>query len=196
MEGATPSQIDRAMTTWGMAMGPVSVTDLTGIDIGSKARMENPVKNDDPLFFRASDLMVEQGRLGQKTSAGFYQYIGGIKQVDPEVDKLIRSEAEDMGVTQRQISNEEIQERLSLTLINEGAQILEEGIASRASDIDVIWVNGYGFPRWRGGPMCYVNESGLHNIYQQILKYKELLGGTYWTPAPLLQQLVETGKSF
>lgn len=196
MEGATPSQIDNAMTSWGMAMGPVSVTDLTGIDIGYKARKENPVKNQDPLFFRASDLMVENNRLGQKTSTGFYQYVDGVKQYDPEVEILLRAEAENLNVIQKKITNEEIQERLILTLINEGAKILEEGIASRASDIDVIWLNGYGFPRWRGGPMWYANKMGLDNIYQKLLEYQQQFGENYWTPAPLLKQLAGEDKVF
>lgn len=196
LEGATPAQLDKAMTDWGMAMGPASVTDLTGIDIGYKARRERPNPVEDPLFFRASDLMVENERLGQKTSAGFYKYVDGVKQDDPEVETLLKSEALRLGIAQREITTEEIQERLSLTLINEGAKILDEGIAARAGDIDVIWLNGYGFPRWRGGPMCYASELGLDHVYSRLCHYKDQFGEEYWSVAPLIEELAENGESF
>ena len=196
LEGATPAQIDQAMLDWGMAMGPASVTDLTGIDIGYKARRERPDPVQDPLFFRASDLMVEHERLGQKTAKGFYRYSEGKKQDDPEVESLLKAEAQKLDVPQRSMTTEEIQERLSLTLINEGAKILQEGIAARASDIDVIWLNGYGFPRWRGGPMCYADEVGLKQVQAGIVKYQQIYGDRYWSMAPLIEKLCKEGGSF
>ena len=163
LEGATPEQVDLAMEVWGMAMGPFAVADLSGIDIGYKARRENLNRPSDPSFFRPADLLVEQGRLGQKVEAGFYAYIDGKRQPDPEVVKLIIEEAQRLKISQRKISSEEIQQRLIAALINEGKKILSEGIAERASDIDVIWLNGYGFPRYRGGPMYFSEVCGLEN---------------------------------
>lgn len=164
LEGATPEQIDKAMTDWGMAMGPFAVNDLSGIDIAYKARRENPHLPDDPCYFRPADLMVEAGRLGQKTGAGFYHYSAatGERQADPDAIELIRNEAIKLGVPQREnITDAEIQQRLVMALIQQGKALLKRGIASRASDLDVIWLNGYGFPRFRGGPMCYAEEMGL-----------------------------------
>lgn len=196
LEGATPSQVDSAMINWGMAMGPAAVTDLTGIDIGYKARRERPDPITDPLYFRVSDLMVENDRLGRKSGAGFYRYDEGKKQEEAVVTELIKQEAEKYGVAQRDFTEEEIQQRLIFALINEGAKILEEGIATRASDIDVVWMNGYGFPRWRGGPMCYADEVGVDTVYQQVLDYDNNSSGAYWSPSPLLKQLAEDKKSF
>ncbi|ETN92168.1 Fatty acid oxidation complex subunit alpha [Gammaproteobacteria bacterium MOLA455] len=159
LEGATPEQVDQAMEDWGMAMGPFAVADLSGIDIGYKARRENPHRPSDPSFFRPADLLVQQGRLGQKTEAGFYAYPGGKKQPDPEVIQLIIEEARRLKIPQRIIRPGDIQRRLITALIKEGEKILEQGIAVRAADIDVIWLNGYGFPRYRGGPMYFANSS-------------------------------------
>lgn len=155
LEGASPAQIDTAMVDWGMAMGPLAVNDMSGIDIGYQARHGNKERfADDPLYFRAADLMVEAGRLGCKTGAGFYRYEGSTKIADPLTKKIIAEEAQRLGIQQRDdFSDEEIQSRLILALVNEGNKILNEGLVSRASDIDVIWLNGYGFPRFRGGPM-------------------------------------------
>ncbi|MEM8496828.1 MAG: 3-hydroxyacyl-CoA dehydrogenase NAD-binding domain-containing protein [Pseudomonadota bacterium] len=196
LEGATPSQIDQAMQEWGMAMGPLSVTDMSGIDIGYKARRERDDPPDDPLFFRAADLMVEHQRLGQKTSAGFYDYADGKKLDDAVSVKLLQVEAEERGIKARDIDVEEIQQRLILALINEGARILEEGIAIRASDIDVIWLNGYGFPRWRGGPMCYADEIGLENVVSRIDEiHSQTVGAakSYWQAANILRELAASG---
>lgn len=196
LEGATPSQIDQAMQQWGMAMGPLSVTDMSGIDIGYKARRERDDPPDDPLFFRAADLMVEHDRLGQKTSAGFYDYTNGKKLDDTAAVQLLQREASERGIVARDISVEEIQQRLILALINEGARILEEGIAIRASDIDVIWLNGYGFPRWRGGPMCYADEVGLDNVVVQIDQIHSQADGAakdYWQAASILRELASAG---
>lgn len=161
LEGATPEQVDRAMEEWGMAMGPFAVADLSGIDIGYKARRENPQGPSDPNFFRPADLLVEQGRLGQKTKSGFYAYIEGKRQPDPDVVQLIVEEAQRLNIPQIKISSEEIQRRLISALITEGEKILQQGIAERAGDIDVIWLNGYGFPRYRGGPMYFADTCGF-----------------------------------
>lgn len=196
LEGATPSQIDQAMQQWGMAMGPLSVTDMSGIDIGYKARRERDDPPDDPLFFRAADLMVEHQRLGQKTSAGFYDYANGKKLDDTASVELLQAEARERGIKARDIGVEEIQQRLILALINEGARILEEGIAIRASDIDVIWLNGYGFPRWRGGPMCYADEIGLEDVIALIDEIHAQADGaakSYWQAANILRELASSG---
>lgn len=189
LEGATPQQIDNAMESWGMAMGPLSVMDLSGLDIGYKARRENPDRPDDPNFFRPADLLVEMERLGRKSGAGFYRYDpeSGAKNVDDEVIEIIRDEAKQLGVEQRKVSDEEIQQRLIYALINEGAKILEAGIALRASDIDVIWLNGYGFPRYRGGPMHYALEIGLGKVLDGIKNFQKQNGKRYWQAAALLE---------
>jgi len=161
LEGATPEQVDKAMEAWGMAMGPFAVADLSGIDIGYKARRENPSRALGPGFFRPADTLVEHNRLGQKTGAGFYRYVDGKRQSDPDVVELIIQEAQGLGIVQRNISATEIQQRLISSLISEGKKILALGIAQRAEDIDVIWLNGYGFPRYRGGPMYFADKVGF-----------------------------------
>ncbi len=190
LEGATPQQIDLAMENWGMAMGPFAVNDMSGIDIGYKARRENPNLPNDPRYFRPADIMVEAGRLGRKSNAGFYRYDAADerRQPDPVVADMIRAEAKKLGVSQRKnISNEEIQQRLIFALVNEGANILDEGIANRAGDIDVIWINGYGFPRHRGGPMYYANQLGLGNVLAGIKKFQQQCGNEYWQPSFLFE---------
>ncbi|MRI33613.1 3-hydroxyacyl-CoA dehydrogenase [Endozoicomonas sp. OPT23] len=183
LEGATPEQIDHAMESWGMAMGPLAVNDMSGIDIAYKARRENPNLPDDPRYFRAADLMVENGRLGRKTSAGFYKYVDGKSLNDPDVEDILTRESVRLNIIQRAISNTEIQNRLIFALINEGARILEEGVVNKASDIDVIWLNGYGFPRFRGGPMQYAKELGLGKVKQTLQGFEETMGAKYWKPA-------------
>jgi len=198
LDGASPARVDDAMTSFGMAMGPLAVADLTGLDIGYRARRENPNPSTDPSYFRPADALVEAGRLGQKTGVGFYSYPEGSRRGVPDerVHSLIRAEAERLGVVQREIGEAEIQDRLIMALVNEGAKILEEGIARRASDIDVIWLNGYGFPRYRGGPMHYADTLGLDAVLAKIESFMKLAGDRYWTPAPLLIRLREEGKSF
>ena len=192
LEGASPAQVDEAMQAWGMAMGPLAVNDLSGIDIAYRARRENSGRfADDPLYFRPADLMVEAGRLGRKTDAGFYRYEKGQKRADPSVMAMLRAESERLGIQRRDdISDEEIQNRLIFALINEGGKILEEGMASRASDIDTIWLNGYGFPRFRGGPMCYADEIGLDQVIAAMRKFESRLGPRYWAVSPLLEELL------
>ena len=205
LDGASPRQIDQAMRDWGMAMGPLAVLDMSGIDIGYRARQENRQRfAHDPLYFRAADMLAESGRLGRKTGCGFYSYQNGSQEDDPEVLQLIAAEAQRLGVQQRSdISQAEIQHRLILALINEGAHILDEGIARRASDIDVIWLNGYGFPRFRGGPMCYADELGLDEVISKIQAFNDQTDdqtdaqsdSSNWQPASLLGKLQSQGHS-
>jgi 3-hydroxyacyl-CoA dehydrogenase len=189
LEGAAPDRIDRVLEAWGMAMGPNAVGDLAGLDVGYRARRERVNAPNDPAYYRPSDLLVEHGRLGQKSGRGFYRYDGTRKRTpDPEVVTMIRVEAERLGITQRDITDTEIVERCILALVNEGAKLLEEGIAASPADIDVIWCNGYGFPRTRGGPMFYADTTGLRAVCEP--------GSKYWTPAPLLVRLAEEGRTF
>ena len=162
LQGATPERIDRALEEWGMAMGPNAVGDLAGLDIGYRVRRERKDRPDDPCYFRVADLLVEMGRLGQKTGKGYYLYdqASRTRTPDPQVERLIRAEAQRLGVAQREMTDQEIVDRCIGALIDEGAQLLREGIAASADDIDVIWCNGYGFPRTRGGPMFYARTLG------------------------------------
>jgi 3-hydroxyacyl-CoA dehydrogenase len=197
LEGASPDQIDTAMKNWGMAMGPLAVNDMSGIDIAYKARQENPMLKKDSLYFRAADLMVEAGRLGRKTGAGFYRYDSDTNkaQIDESVLAMFANEAQMLGVVQRgDITEKEIQNRLVFALINEGARILSEGIATRASDIDAIWLNGYGFPRHLGGPMCYADEIGIDKVVAGIKVYQQQGSGLYWHTAELLERLIVSGE--
>jgi 3-hydroxyacyl-CoA dehydrogenase len=196
LEGATPAQIDSALEAFGMAMGPNAVGDLAGLDIGVAARRAWRDRPDDPRFYRISDALVEHGWLGQKTRRGFYLYDPGSRQREesPEVLAVIRAEAVRLGVAPREVSRDEIVERCIYSLINEGARILEEGIASRASDIDVIWCNGYGFPRARGGPMHYADSVGLEHVLTVMRRLRREHGDRYWTAAPLLERLERDGR--
>jgi len=198
LEGALPEQIDRALEAFGMAMGPNAVGDLAGLDIGYQVRREWRDRPDDPRFYRVSDLLVEQGRLGQKSGRGFYRYEPDARRgtPDPEVAALIRGEASRLGITQRVVGDAEIVERCMLALVNEGARILGEGIAARSTDIDVIWCNGYGYPRQRGGPMFYADTLGLPHVLDRIHYFAAALGGRYWQPADLLERLARSGGSF
>jgi 3-hydroxyacyl-CoA dehydrogenase len=203
LEGARPEQIDRVLYDFGMPMGPLAMNDLAGIDIGAKIRAERRLNGTLPPDERlglVADQLVAMGRCGQKTSAGFYRYETGsrIPIPDPEVQALIQREAGRLEIEQREISDDEILKRCIYPLINEGARILEEGIAQRASDIDVVWINGYGFPPYRGGPMFYADSIGAKMIYEQICSYRDTLGNDfgYWEPAPLLEKLALEGGKF
>jgi len=198
LEGVAPERIDRVLEEWGMALGPNAVGDLAGLDVGYRARRERKDPLADPRYYRVSDMLAQLGRHGQKTGRGFYLYEEGSRQrrPDPEVPALIRAEARRLGVAQRDISDTEIVERCIYALVNEGARILGEGIAASASDLDVIWVNGYGFPRTRGGPMFHADTVGLPRVLEAIRRYEREHGSPAWAPAPLLMDLVETGDSF
>ncbi len=198
LEGARPETIDKALVEFGMAMGPNAVGDLAGLDIGYQVRREWQGKPDDPRFYRASDLLAELGRFGQKTGRGFYRYDGpgGERTPDPEVTDLIRAEAARLGVAPRSHSPNEIVTRSILALVNEGARVLDEGIAESPADIDVIWCNGYGFPRHRGGPMFYADTVGLPAVLESIRALGREHGERYWTPAPLLVTLAGEGATF
>ena len=198
IEGATPEQVDSAMEEWGMAMGPLAVFDLAGLDVGYKARQGLPeAERGDPRAFSVADALVEMGRLGQKTAAGFYRYDPDTRQrtSDPEVLALIEREAAALGVERREIDAREIVDRLLLALVNEGMNILDEGIAQRPGDIDVVYVYGYGFPAWRGGPMHYADATGLAQVHERVCEFRQRFGAENWTPAPLLVRLVEAGET-
>lgn len=196
LEGATADRIDRVLEEWGMAMGPNAVGDLAGLDVGYRARRERKDPPTDPRYWRVADRLAEMGRFGQKTGRGFYRYDGDVRTPDPEVAALARAEAQRLGVTPREITDQEIVERCIYALVNEGAYILQEGAAGCAADIDVIWVNGYGFPRSRGGPMFYADAVGLPQVVESMRRLAETVGSQYWTPAPLLEDLASTGDSF
>jgi 3-hydroxyacyl-CoA dehydrogenase len=198
IEGATPEQVDTAMEAWGMAMGPLAVFDLAGLDVGYKARQGLPEQErGDPRAFRVADALVEMGRLGQKTGAGFYRYDPETRRrsSDPEVQALIEREAAALGVERRQIDAQEIVDRLLFALVNEGMNILDEGIAQRPGDIDVVYVYGYGFPAWRGGPMHHADAVGLPQVLARVRQFEQRFGARNWTPAPLLERLAETGQT-
>lgn len=201
LEGAQPSQVDRALESWGMAMGPCAVMDLAGQDVSFLTRDQNrDLLPDDPRYCIPGDLMHKAGRFGQKTGQGFYQYPDGrVRQDDPSVEKMIRLAAEGLSVEKRtDIADSEILDRCLFALINRGAQLLDEGIALRASDIDVVWSAGYGFPAYRGGPMFYADTIGLNVVVDAFSRLAAQFGNAYdyWTPAPLLVRLAEQGKSF
>jgi len=181
LEGASVAQIDGALTRWGMAMGPLAVQDLSGIDIGYNARKSRPVPADDPGYFQPASLMVEHGRLGRKTQAGFYRYDeAGNAFPDSVVDEIIADKALQMGISQQQFSDEEIVDRALLALISEGLALFSEGIVQRLSDIDAIWLNGYGFPRYRGGPMFQAQQMGIEKLVSKMETLQQQYGKTVW----------------
>lgn len=199
LEGSSPEQIDGVMQDWGMAMGPMAVGDLAGLDIGYKARQAlSEAQKGDARIWAVADALVEANRLGQKTGAGYYRYDTDTRAriSDPEVMQIIEAKAAEFGVKRRTIGDEEILHRLIFALVNEGARILDEGIAQRASDIDVVYVYGYGFPASRGGPMHYADTVGLRKVYDTICNFSEQHGAQYWSPAPLLEHLANSGGSF
>jgi 3-hydroxyacyl-CoA dehydrogenase len=196
LEGVSAERIDKVAFEWGMAMGPNSVLDLSGLDVFNKLNSEWKDRPDDPAYYRVCNVLVEMERYGQKTGRGMYIYEGRNAEADPEVDEIAAREAKILGIEPREISDEEIMERMMCAMINEGALILEEGIAQRSSDIDVVFANGYGMPRYRGGPMIYADIVGLKNVYEAICKYRDRYGDLYWTPAPVLEKLAKEGKTF
>ena len=199
LEGATPEQVDGALESFGMAMGILAVLDMAGVDVGHRIRVERKhLLPDDPTYYRPDTMLNERGWLGQKTGRGYYRYDGADRRrtPDPEVAAMLREEGQRLNVPQRRPGDGEIQERCLYAMINEGARLLEEGIALRASDIDVVYTSGYGFPRYRGGPMFYADTVGLKKIYERIVEFQRLLNPQYWTPAPLLERLALAGSTF
>ena len=199
-EGASPAQIDRAIENFGFAMGPFRMGDLAGNDVGWYIRKRRYVEKPHMAYSRLADRICELGRFGQKTGAGWYRYEPGNRKAlpDPLVDALINDYRSELGIKPRKISDDEIVHRLVFSLMNEGARILEDGIALRASDIDLIYLSGYGFPLWRGGPMLYADMYGLYNVVNRMKEFAANPYGDpdFWQPAPLLAKLLAEGGSF
>ncbi|WP_076997784.1 3-hydroxyacyl-CoA dehydrogenase NAD-binding domain-containing protein [Variovorax sp. KK3] len=199
-EGATPQQVDKAVEKFGFAMGPFRMGDLAGNDIGWAIRKRRSVDFPDMKYSRTADKLCELGRFGQKTGAGWYDYKAGKRDAIPSalVDKMIEEHRKELGITPRKISDDEIVQRLVYALVNEGAHILEDGIASKSGDIDMVYLTGYGFPIWRGGPMHYANQVGLYNVAEAMKRFAKNPrdDASFWQPAPLIQKLVADGKQF
>ena len=198
LQGALPEQVDKVIYDFGFNMGPFAMNDLVGLDLGWRARKMSGVKPEAvPMTARVVDKLCELGRFGQKTNAGFYKYSEGSRQGMPDADvaKLIVETSNELGIKRRTIGDEEVLKRCLYPLINIGAQLLETGVALRASDIDVVYVYGYGFPKYRGGPMYYADQIGLDKIYQDILKFHQEYGEA-WKPSSLLAKLAKAGKTF
>ncbi len=191
-EGALPQQVDAVVTKFGIPMGPFAMGDLAGLDIGWRSRQDRGVKSE------IADAICEAGRFGQKTGKGYYKYEAGSRSPlpDPEIEKLIHETLAKLGLKPREISDEEILERMMYPMINEGARILEEKIASRPSDIDVVWLYGYGWPIYRGGPMFYADQVGLKKIADRLSFYAKQTDDPSLEPAPLLKRLADEGKTF
>ena len=192
LEGASPQQVDKVLTDFGLPMGPFAMGDLAGLDVGWRIRKGRGERA--PV----ADRLCEMGRFGQKTGSGFFKYEGGDRtpKPDPEVDRIVAEVSREAGVQRRSISDDEIRERLLYPMVNEGAKILEEGKAIRASDIDVIWVYGYGWPVYRGGPMFWADQIGLKTIRDRLLAFEKQTGSDFWRPAPLLNKLADQGRGF
>ncbi|MEO8807939.1 MAG: 3-hydroxyacyl-CoA dehydrogenase NAD-binding domain-containing protein [Burkholderiaceae bacterium] len=199
-EGCTPAQVDKAMEKFGMAMGPFRMGDLAGNDVGWFIRKRRYLEKPNMRYSKTADLLCELGRFGQKTGAGWYDYVPGKRDAIPSklVTDMIEKHRADLGVTPRKISDDEIVHRLVYSLVNEGAKIVEEGIAMRASDIDMVYLTGYGFPLHRGGPMNYADTVGLFNVVGTMKRFaaNPLDDAGFWTPAPLLAKLAAEGRSF
>jgi 3-hydroxyacyl-CoA dehydrogenase len=199
-EGATPQQVDRAIEKFGFAMGPFRMGDLAGNDIGWAIRKRRAQERPNMLYSRTADKLCELGRFGQKTGAGWYDYQVGKRDAIPSqlVNKMIEDHRKELGIAPRKISDEEIVQRLVFALVNEGARILEDGIAARASDIDIVYITGYGFPMHRGGPMLYADQVGLFNVVQAMKRFQRNPrdDAKFWEPAALITRLVAEGKTF
>ncbi|MEO3712972.1 3-hydroxyacyl-CoA dehydrogenase NAD-binding domain-containing protein [Roseateles flavus] len=199
-EGCTPQQVDKAVEKFGFAMGPFRMGDLAGNDVGWYIRKRRYQEKPHLRYSKTADLLCEMGRFGQKTGAGWYDYAAGKRDAVPSavVVEMIEKHRAAQGITPRKISDEEIVQRLVFSLVNEAAHILEEGIALRASDIDMVYLTGYGFPLWRGGPMCYADTVGLYNVVEAMKRFARnpLDDASFWQPAPLIQRLVAEGKGF
>ena len=199
-EGCTPSQVDRAIEKFGFAMGPFRMSDLAGNDIGWAIRKRRVAEHPNVRYSKSADLVCEKGRFGQKTGAGWYDYKPGQRDAIPsaEVEQLVAEHRKQIGITARKIAEDEIVHRLVYALVNEAAWILEEGIASKASDIDMVYLTGYGFPLYRGGPLCYADSQSLFNVVQTMNRFAANPhdDAAFWQPAPLLARLAAEGKSF
>ncbi|MFZ3116816.1 MAG: 3-hydroxyacyl-CoA dehydrogenase NAD-binding domain-containing protein [Variovorax sp.] len=199
-EGATPQQVDKAIEKFGFAMGPFRMGDLAGNDIGWAIRKRRATERAEMKYSKTADKLCELGRFGQKTGAGWYDYQAGKRDAIPSqvVLDLIEQHRRDEGIVPRKISDEEIVQRLVYALVNEGAHILEDGIASKSGDIDMVYLTGYGFPIWRGGPMHYASQVGLYNVAEAMKRFAKNPrdDGRFWEPAPLIQKLVAEGKQF
>jgi 3-hydroxyacyl-CoA dehydrogenase len=199
LEGAMPEQVDAALRNFGMPMGVLQMSDLAGLDVGYKSRRDRDPSTFDGRATRSADLLVEMGRLGQKTQAGYYDYTPGDRtpRPSPVVNEVIERVSKEYGIVRRHFSDEEIVERCFLALMNVGCEVLREGVAYRASDIDVVYLYGYGFPAYRGGPMFWAeNEVGLKMALEKLQKYSVATGSKWLTVSPLLEQLVAQGKGF
>jgi 3-hydroxyacyl-CoA dehydrogenase len=200
MAGALPQQVDAALQDFGLAMGPFRMSDLAGLDIGWAGRKRRAAESPGRDLSNVADALCEAGRFGQKTGAGWYRYEAGARNAipDPTVTAIIEQFRKQKGITPRKVSNEEIVERCIYALVNEGARILADGIAQRSSDIDMVYLNGYGFPAWRGGPMFYADQVGLSEVARSLrhIATQPNLDKTFWTPAPLLARLAQEGKTF
>ncbi len=199
-EGCTPAQVDKAVEKFGFAMGPFRMGDLAGNDIGWAIRKRRATERAEMKYSRTADKLCELGRFGQKTGAGWYDYQAGKRDAIPSalVVTMIEDHRKEKGITPRKISDDEIVQRLVFALVNEGARILEDGIASKASDIDMVYITGYGFPMHRGGPMHYADQFGLFNVVQAMQRFARnpLDDAEFWKPAPLISRLVASGKNF
>ena len=199
-EGCTPQQVDRAIEKFGFAMGPFRMSDLAGNDIGWAIRKRRYVEKPQLRYSRVADLLCEMGRFGQKTGAGWYDYRAGKRDAiaSATVIELIEKQRAELGITPRRIDNDEIVQRLVFALVNEGARLLDEGIAQRAGDIDIVYLTGYGFPRQRGGPMWYADTVGLFNVVQAMKHFARNPhdDAGFWQPAPLLARLVAESRTF
>lgn len=198
LEGATPRQIDGALEAWGMAMGILAVFDMAGIDVGVNVHRANADRYPpDPTYYQADFALHAAGRLGQKNGKGYYRYVPGdrTRHDDPQAIQILADTSARLGVQARMHTPQEIVERCVYPLINEGIRILEEGVASRASDVDVVWCAGYGFPRYRGGPLFLADTLGLKTVLDGIMRYREIFGAMHWEPAPLLARLVAEGRT-
>jgi 3-hydroxyacyl-CoA dehydrogenase len=191
LEGALPQQVDQVLYDFGFPMGPFAMGDLAGLDVGWRIRKGRGERA--PV----ADRLCELGRFGQKTGAGFYRYEGDrTPRPDPDVEKIIVDVSAAQGITRRPIPDDEIRERLLYPMVNEGAKILEERIAIRPGDIDVIWVYGYGWPVYRGGPMFWADSVGLREIRDRMLEFGRRTGSDFWRPAALLDRLASEGRGF
>ncbi|GJH31611.1 enoyl-CoA hydratase/isomerase family protein [Paraburkholderia hospita] len=197
-EGALPAQVDKAIEKFGFAMGPFRMSDLAGNDIGWAIRKRRYQEQPDLHYSKIADRLCETGRFGQKTGGGWYDYKAGDRNAYPskQIDEMIVAYSKELGVERRKISDEEIVERLVFALVNEGAKILEEGIASKASDIDMVYLTGYGFPLWRGGPMLYADTVGLYNVERAIRRYAAQPNGDAWQIAAGIVERAAQGRGF